>query len=70
MNESKTPISSKGLQGSVVAGVIGLLALLRSFGVDIGFDQGQITEIIGAFAVIISAGVAFYGRWTATKFIK
>lgn len=66
MNETKNISSSITIQASVIAGILGVIHLLKSFGIDIDFDEGQITELVLAFGVIISAGVAFWGRLKAT----
>lgn len=66
MNDTKKITESKTIQSSVVAGIIGVLALLRAFGLDLDLDEGYITEVVGAFGIIITAGISIWGRIMAT----
>lgn len=70
MENSKKITQSKTCQASVVAGILGILTLLRAFGIDVEFGENQIVEIVAAFGIIISAGVAIYGRIVAEKRIE
>lgn len=68
--ESKSITKSTTIQASVVAGILGVLTLLRAFGVEIDIGENQVAEIIAAFGIIIAAGMAIYGRIVATHKIK
>jgi len=70
MNETKSALSSTTIKSSIVGGILGLITLLKAFGVDIDLDQGNVTEIVGAFAIIITAAMAAWGRFKATSKIK
>lgn len=70
MNESKDITDSKTVQSAAVAGILGAIALMNALGAGIDFDQGQITEIVTSFVIIISAGVAIWGRITAKHILK
>lgn len=68
--ESKSITKSTTIQASVVAGILGVLTLLRAFGVEIDIGENQVAEIIAAFGIIFAAGMAIYGRIVATHKIK
>ena len=56
-------MESGTVQAAIVAGLLGILTLLRACGIDfIDLDEGNLTEIVSAFAIIISAGVAVWRR--------
>jgi len=51
---------------SVVAGISAILVFV-SMALGFDLDKGSITEIVGTLAVLISQGVAIYGRITAKE---
>lgn len=70
MENSKDISSSKTVNASIVSILLGVGVLLRAFGVELDLDEGNLTELVGALGIIATAGIAIWGRITATHILK
>jgi len=70
MNGTQSWYLSTTIQRSLVGLLVALLAFLKAIGVNIDFDEGQVTETVGALFLIIAFVGSIIGRVKAKKVIE
>lgn len=67
MNEEKVWYTSKGVVAPLVAAI---LAVMAGFGVDVGIESEEATQVVLAVGSAVAAVIGAYGRMVANAKIK